>query len=140
MSSDLGKEERPSKIARTGSFVDDRLGLARSAADLTEQLARVEAAVEQERRLPDELIVNDLEGAARSLCPEIDAALDGVRVAGADRALVAGSGPTVFGVMWGAGVAERARAAAERLSARFPGAVAAEPVGAGFADPVEISA
>ncbi len=38
-------------------------------------------------------IHNDLQDAARSLCPAIDAALDAARAAGADHALVSGSGP-----------------------------------------------
>ena len=85
-------------------------------------------------------MVNDLQAAARSLCPEIDVALEAARAAGAARALVSGSGPTVFGVMRGDGAAERARAAAEELAPRFPGACAAEPVTAAFTDPVKVSA
>jgi 4-diphosphocytidyl-2-C-methyl-D-erythritol kinase len=42
--------------------------------------------------------VNDLEAAARRLCPLIDPALDALREAGAAHAMVSGSGPTVFGV------------------------------------------
>jgi 4-diphosphocytidyl-2-C-methyl-D-erythritol kinase len=131
----------PRRLATADVFAQaDRMGLARSAAQLGEQLARVQAALESERTLPDDLIVNDLEPAARSLCPEIDAALEGARAAGADRVLVAGSGPTVFGVMWGNDAARRARAAADELAPRFHGACAVEPVGGGFADPVETSA
>jgi 4-diphosphocytidyl-2-C-methyl-D-erythritol kinase len=43
-------------------------------------------------------VVNDLEPAARSLCPSIDDALAAVRAMGAEHAMVSGSGPTVFGV------------------------------------------
>ena len=46
-------------------------------------------------------IHNDLEDAARSLCPAIDDALDAARDAGADHALVSGSGPTVVGLFTG---------------------------------------
>ena len=45
---------------------------------------------------------NDLQDAARSLCPAIDAALAAARAAGADHALVSGSGPTVVGLFGGA--------------------------------------
>jgi 4-diphosphocytidyl-2-C-methyl-D-erythritol kinase len=41
--------------------------------------------------------VNDLESAARRLCPAIDAALDALREAGGTDVMVTGSGPTVFG-------------------------------------------
>ena len=95
----------------------DRLGLARSHAELAEIDARVRAA-------PDE-IHNDLQDAARSLCPAIDAALDAARAAGADHALVSGSGPTVVGLFTGADGPGRARGAA----GAWPRAVAAEPVG-----------
>ena len=46
---------------------------------------------------PD-LLVNDLEPAARSLRPEIGTALDALREAGAPHALLTGSGPTAFGL------------------------------------------
>lgn len=129
----------PRPLATADVFAQaDRLELTRSGAQLGEQLGRVQAALARDARLPDELMVNDLEAAACSLCPEIDAALEGARAAGVDRALVSGSGPTVFGVMWGTDAAERARDAAERLASQFPGACAAEPVSAGFADPLEV--
>ena len=55
----------------------DRQGLPRDAADLAARLREVSTAAAD---LPDELIVNDLEPAARALCPEIDDALaDGAR-------------------------------------------------------------
>jgi 4-diphosphocytidyl-2-C-methyl-D-erythritol kinase len=41
--------------------------------------------------------VNDLEAAARRLCPAIDRALEALRDAGVRDPLVTGSGPTVFG-------------------------------------------
>jgi len=41
--------------------------------------------------------VNDLEAAARRLCPAIDPALEALRTAGVERPMVTGSGPTVFG-------------------------------------------
>ncbi|HYH89038.1 MAG TPA: hypothetical protein VEX67_07380 [Solirubrobacteraceae bacterium] len=100
----------------------DRLGLTRSHTALAELDARVRAA-------PEAAIHNDLQDAARSLCPAIDAALDAAREAGADHALVSGSGPTVAGVFLGAGGPGRARAAA----GAWPRAFAAEPVGEAWA-------
>jgi 4-diphosphocytidyl-2-C-methyl-D-erythritol kinase len=96
----------------------DRLGLPRSAEDLA-------SAAEE---LP---FVNDLQAAAISLRPSIDDALAAVRGAGADHALVTGSGPTVFGIFLGPDAAERAEAAARDI----PGAKTAVPVGADFGHP-----
>ena len=45
-----------------------------------------------------ELLVNDLEPAARSLRPEIGEALEQLREAGAPVALLSGSGPTAVGL------------------------------------------
>jgi 4-diphosphocytidyl-2-C-methyl-D-erythritol kinase len=106
----------------------DRLGLGRSAAELLELRERL-----REGLLP-ELLVNDLEPAARSLCPAIDPALEALRAAGADHAFVSGSGPTTIGLWWGGEEARTAAlAAAEALRERFPAAVAAAPVGPDFA-------
>ncbi len=69
----------------------------------------------------EQLGVNDLQPAALSLRPELGQALASITSAGADHALVSGSGPTVFGIFWGAEVPELAR--------RLPGAVVALPVG-----------
>ena len=49
---------------------------------------------------PQRLLVNDLEPAAMSLCPDIEPALAAVREAAADHAFVSGSGPTVAGLFW----------------------------------------
>jgi 4-diphosphocytidyl-2-C-methyl-D-erythritol kinase len=67
--------------------------------------------------------VNDLEPAAVSLCPDVGSQLQAVREAGADRALVCGSGPTVAGLWWGEG----ARATAESIAPAL-GGVAVVPV------------
>jgi len=91
----------------------DRLGGARSPAELA---ARAEEAL-----AGDVPPVNDLEAAARSLSPAIDASLTAVRDAGATVAMVSGSGPTVFGLF---DSLDAARAAA----ATVPGAIPAEPV------------
>jgi 4-diphosphocytidyl-2-C-methyl-D-erythritol kinase len=42
--------------------------------------------------------VNDLEPAARRLCPAIDPALEALREIGVEHPMVTGSGPTVFGI------------------------------------------
>jgi 4-diphosphocytidyl-2-C-methyl-D-erythritol kinase len=94
----------------------DRLGVQRTAAELAELEARG-------GELP---VHNDLQDAARSLCPPIDAALDAVAATGAGHVLVSGSGPTVFGLY---DDPERARAAAERV-----GGIAAGPVDAAFGE------
>jgi 4-diphosphocytidyl-2-C-methyl-D-erythritol kinase len=97
----------------------DRLGGARSAVELERRAASARAG---EPPPP----VNDLQDAARSLCPAIDAALADVRAAGADAAMVSGSGPTVFGLFTDP---DAAVAAARVLAPRHPGAVAAGPAG-----------
>jgi 4-diphosphocytidyl-2-C-methyl-D-erythritol kinase len=99
------------------------MGGARRAAELAE-LAEAALAGEPPPA------VNDLQDAARTLCPPIDAALEAMRAAGARAAMVAGSGPTVFGVFE---TPATARAAAGALAERHPRAIAAEPVGPDFA-------
>ena len=101
----------------------DRMGLGRDAADLAQRLADVR---EFGADLPDALIHNDLEAAARSLAPEIGRTLIEAMAAGADRSFVSGSGPTVIGLF-----ADRdaAREAAAGLAERDPPARYAEPIG-----------
>jgi 4-diphosphocytidyl-2-C-methyl-D-erythritol kinase len=113
----------------------DRLSLARADAELERLRARLVEALggSGERRLPDELLVNDLQRAAMSLCPTVIPALNAVREAGADHVFVSGSGPTVVGLFWGS--AGRASAAAGALAERYPGAVPAIPVDADFGAP-----
>ncbi|HEX6021069.1 MAG TPA: hypothetical protein VFZ00_03675 [Solirubrobacter sp.] len=62
--------------------------------------------------------VNDLEPAARRLCPAIDPALDALREAGVQHPMVTGSGPTVFGI-------SDDPDALGRVRKRYPRAVAA---------------
>ena len=95
----------------------DRLGLTRTH----EALAMIDARV---RAMPGAAVQNDLQDAARSLCPAIDAALDYAHAARPDHAIVSGSGPTVVGLFPGADGPARARAAA----AGWPRGFAAEPV------------
>ncbi|HEV2058273.1 MAG TPA: hypothetical protein VGR11_02885 [Solirubrobacteraceae bacterium] len=92
----------------------DRLGLPRETLDLARALTRTQAALSSETIL--EHLHNDLQDAARSLCPAIDRALEAVLAAGADHALVSGSGPTVLGVFAGAGHRERARRVCDSLA------------------------
>lgn len=110
----------------------DRLGLPRDPDDLAARHRALREALGAGDALPGELVVNDLEPAARSLFPAIDPALAAARAAGAEHALVSGSGPTVFGVFAGEAALARAEAAAGDLAPRFPGARAAVPVGAAF--------
>jgi 4-diphosphocytidyl-2-C-methyl-D-erythritol kinase len=118
----------------------DRLGLARSGDVLQERRRALRRALELSAPVPaeGELLENDLQRAAISLHPEIAAALSQARDAGAEIALVSGSGPTVLGLFPhanGLGRAERAAAglASERSSAGAPAPICATPVDAAFA-------
>jgi 4-diphosphocytidyl-2-C-methyl-D-erythritol kinase len=113
----------------------DRLGLQRSDEELEERYEELVSALAPEAALPSQLLVNDLEPAAVSLCPWCRDALEAVRAAGAEHAMVSGSGPTVVGIWWGLGAVGRAFAAAQRLRDEHPLAVASEPVTAEFAAP-----
>jgi 4-diphosphocytidyl-2-C-methyl-D-erythritol kinase len=113
----------------------DRLGLGRREHELRDLRRELEAALasgrggENTAPIPPELIVNDLQPAALSLCPGIEQALADARDAGAAVAIVSGSGPTAVGVWWGPDAATRAASAQRSLLARYPGAVVALPVG-----------
>lgn len=108
----------------------DRLGLPRSEDDLRRWQRRVlEGGV-------DGHLVNDLEPAARSLAPEIGGALEDLRAVGVDVALLCGSGPTVAGILWGAGAEDRAKNLADELAGRGREATVALPVGGDFGRPV----
>jgi len=102
----------------------DRLGLTR---DHTE-LAQLDALVRVGTWAPD----NDLQDAARSLCPLVDTALAAARDVGAENVLVSGSGPTVFGLFGGTDGPARAAAAASACG--WPRALAAEPVDEAWAE------
>ncbi|MGN6871820.1 MAG: 4-(cytidine 5'-diphospho)-2-C-methyl-D-erythritol kinase [Solirubrobacteraceae bacterium] len=106
----------------------DRLGVPRDASDLAHQLRAVRAG-----GMPQ--LINDLQAAALSLRPEIGRALEAVRDAGAEHAMVSGSGPTVFGLLFGADAEARASDAVAGLSDRYPGATAAAPVSEDFGAP-----
>jgi 4-diphosphocytidyl-2-C-methyl-D-erythritol kinase len=77
----------------------DRLGLGRSAAELDDLAGRLRAAAGAGASPLDyaDLLHNDLESAARSPRPDIAEASDELRAAGAELALLTGSGPTAVG-------------------------------------------
>ena len=94
----------------------DRLGLGRTPEKLdglANQLRQVAGAGASPLDYP-ELLVNDLEPAALSLRPDIGAALDELRGAGAPVAILSGSGPTAVGLFPDLAAAQ---AAAEKLNA-----------------------
>ena len=95
---------QPHALSTRDVYVEaDRLGLPRrSLAGVRERLLKAGAA------LPAELLVNDLEPAAVSLCPEVGGQLEALRAADVDHAMVCGSGPTVAGLCWGEDAAARA--------------------------------
>jgi 4-diphosphocytidyl-2-C-methyl-D-erythritol kinase len=97
----------------------DRLGLPRDGAGLADALQTVRDGLPD---LPDALCVNELEPAALALRPELAETLAQVRAAGADVAMVSGSGPTVLGLFHDVTAAKAARD-------DFPGAKVAKPIG-----------
>ncbi|HEV3323592.1 MAG TPA: hypothetical protein VG147_15530 [Solirubrobacteraceae bacterium] len=112
----------------------DRMGLGREQAELEDAHRALAGALADGSPLPPaELLHNDLEGAARALCTEIDAALLEARATDADAALVSGSGPTVLGLFAGSRGPARARAASRALAERVPVPLAADAVGVRFA-------
>jgi 4-diphosphocytidyl-2-C-methyl-D-erythritol kinase len=118
----------------------DELGGERTTRELAERAHELEVAFALSAAVPDarELVHNDLQAAAISLCPQIEPALRQALDAGADIAFVSGSGPTVVGLFLranGPGRAERAAAglATDRRSANEPAAICAVPVDAAFA-------
>jgi 4-diphosphocytidyl-2-C-methyl-D-erythritol kinase len=104
----------------------DRMGIGREAEELDAIASDLRGAASRgESPLAHrELLVNDLERAALSLRPEIAGALGALRDAGAEVALVTGSGPTAFGIFEDIAAAD---AAAGALSPRFAGAIVAGP-------------
>jgi 4-diphosphocytidyl-2-C-methyl-D-erythritol kinase len=118
----------------------DRLSLARPLHQLAEHRLEMRSALAHGAPLPaaSELLHNDLQRAAVSLCPQIGDALGQARDAGAQPALVSGSGPTVIGLFGHAGRSPDggltlAQAAVSRLVGRVPAPICAAPVDAVFA-------
>jgi 4-diphosphocytidyl-2-C-methyl-D-erythritol kinase len=125
----------PRRLATAEVYTEaDRLALPRP--DLTDCRRALGRAVAPGARMPERLLVNDLEPAARSLCRELEQTLQIALDAGAEAAFVCGSGPTVAGVFWGPDAKVRAATAAASLAVRFPGATAAVPVAADFGFPL----
>ncbi len=102
----------------------DRLGLGRDRAELDGLAQRLREAAGSGASPLDytEALRNDLEPAARSLRPEIGAAIEALEEAGAATALITGSGPTAFGLFEHI---EAAREAAAQVE--WPGAIACSP-------------
>jgi 4-diphosphocytidyl-2-C-methyl-D-erythritol kinase len=125
----------------------DRLALARAPEDLRERMSLLRRAMARGEPLPadGELLANDLQPAAISLCPQIASAIDHALQAGAARAFVSGSGPTVVGLFQGDGAGadggvELAQKAAAHLWGRSPPPIVARPVDAAFARAVPAEA
>jgi 4-diphosphocytidyl-2-C-methyl-D-erythritol kinase len=125
----------------------DRLALSRTPRLLAERRGELGVALEHGAPLPlaIELLHNDLQRAAVSLCPEIADALRRAREAGAELSLVSGSGPTVIGLFAGNGRPAvegpvLAEEAAARLRGREPAAICARPVEAAFARAMTVEA
>jgi 4-diphosphocytidyl-2-C-methyl-D-erythritol kinase len=97
----------------------DRLGDGRDRRDLAgKRLGLLAATATGASPLEYlDLLENDLERAAVSLRPDIAEALDGLRGAGAAKALLSGSGPTAFGLFESREAAERAAGAVGRADA-----------------------
>jgi 4-diphosphocytidyl-2-C-methyl-D-erythritol kinase len=122
----------------------DRLALARTAAELEQCRLDLDDAFAHGAPLPaaTELLHNDLQRAAVSLCPQIADLLALAREAGGQPALVSGSGPTVLGLL--PPVARSAdgdharaiappRAPVGSLAGHTPAPIRAIPVGDAFA-------
>ena len=104
----------------------NRLGLARAPDELESIAAELRAAASSGSSplSYEELLVNDLWEAARSLRPEISKALAALSEVGAAVTLVAGSGPTACGLFEDIVAADRAAA---ELPPRYAGAIVAAP-------------
>jgi len=108
----------------------DDLGVPRAPQALAGIARDLERAFELGAAAPAarELLHNDLQAAAISLCPPIEPALEQALEAGADAAFVSGSGPTVVGLFLRANGSGRAERAAAGLGGRVPAPICATPV------------
>lgn len=116
----------PGLSAREVYAEADRIGIGRERRELELIDDRLRAATASGASPLDyrELLVNDLQGAALSLRPEIGEALAALEDAGAGAALVAGSGPTAVGLFADIVAADRA---AGELPPRFADAIVSGP-------------
>jgi 4-diphosphocytidyl-2-C-methyl-D-erythritol kinase len=112
----------------------DQLGLAREPRELERAHEQLSRALALGAPLPAarELLHNDLQQAALALAPAVGEALAALTDAGAEQALVSGSGPTALGLFAHANAAGRVRRALLELPERRPVPVAASSVGAQF--------
>lgn len=119
----------------------DRLALGRERRQLEDRGRQMRRALELGAPIPaaSELLGNDLQRAALSLCPDIAAALKDAQQAGAEHALVSGSGPTVVGLFSRANAIGRAERAARGLIQRTPAAICAGSVDAAFGEAVPLA-
>lgn len=125
------KRSGPSGETRRGTpHGEDARAPLRTRTELEEIARELERSYELGAVAPQahELLHNDLQAPAISLCEQIEPALAQAREAGADAAFVSGSGPTVVGLFTRANGPERARRAAEGLGGRSPAPICAEPV------------
>jgi 4-diphosphocytidyl-2-C-methyl-D-erythritol kinase len=105
----------------------DQLGIGRDLDELERVAAELSAVAEAGASpidYPPELLANDLEQAAISLRPTIAEALAALEEAGARRAAVTGSGPTVFGLFDDIAAAD---AASSALPPRYANAIVTAP-------------
>jgi 4-diphosphocytidyl-2-C-methyl-D-erythritol kinase len=104
----------------------DRRKALRGGAELERLAAELEEALVEGQPLPSaDLIANDLQAPALALCPSIAVSLARAQAAGAQAAIVSGSGPTVLGLYDRPDEAQRA---AQALRAQCISAHAATPV------------
>ena len=132
----------PAELSTAAVYTEaDQLGLAREQEELEQFRAQLRIALELGAPLPAvrELLHNDLEQAAVSLCPSVADALAALDAAGAERALVSGSGPTVVGLFGHANAAGRVRRAAAELGELEPAPLPASSVDVSFAAVVELA-
>ncbi len=119
----------------------DRLGPVRTVQELSDIGARLRGELELSAPLPrdSQLLHNDLQAAAISLCPQIAPALRRAGEAGSEEVFVSGSGPTVVGVFSRANAPGRVGRAVSELAGLKPAPIAASSVGAAFAAAVELA-
>jgi 4-diphosphocytidyl-2-C-methyl-D-erythritol kinase len=120
---------QPEGLATAEVYAEaDRLGSPRGEAELEAIRRQLRDAVDTggSPLAYREHLVNDLQSAAISLRPEIEEALRALEDAGAEHAMVTGSGPTAFGLYRRA---EEAASAAEELRQAFPDVLATGPLG-----------
>lgn len=118
----------------------DRVGGVRSAEQISRRATELMRALDGGEQLPpQELLVNDLQDPALSLCPAIAGILERARAAGAQTAIVSGSGPTVLGLFGGSDGPSRAARAARSLTVDGVTALSATPVAAAHGEPSPVT-